>query len=112
MSEGRRLPARLEVTALMRRVAAEGGFATVIARGEPDSGTILLVMRGSSTNPTIWERMPQLDGTRQWALNRTQEPENKQEFEDYLTRRAAQDSDLWIVELDIPNPERFVGELG
>ena len=56
--------------------------------------------------------MPQLDGTRQWTLNRTQEPENKQEFEDYLTRRAAQDSDLWIVELDIPNPERFVGELG
>ena len=112
MSEGARLPARLEVTALIRQVAAEGGFGTVIARGEPDAGTILLVMRGSSTNPTLWERMPQLDGTRRWTLNRTQEPENKQEFEDYLTRRASQDGDVWIVELDIPNPERFVGELG
>ena len=96
----------------MRRVAAEGGFATVIARGEPDSGTILLVMRGSSTNPTLWERMPQLDGTRRWTPNRTQHPEKVEEFEDYLARRAAQDQDLWIVELDIPNPERFVGELG
>ena len=112
MSEGTRLPARLEVTALIRRVASEGGFATVIAKGEPDAGTILLVMRGSSTNPTLWERMPQLDGTRQWTLNRAQEPEKPHEFEDYLTRRAAQDSDLWIVELDIPNPERFIGELG
>ena len=112
MSEGTRLPARLEVTALMRRVVAEGGFATVIARGEPDSGTILLVMRGSSTNPTLWERMPQLDGTRRWTPNRTQHPEKVEEFEDYLARRAAQDQDLWIVELDIPNPERFVGELG
>ena len=112
MSEEARLPARLEVTALIRRVASEGGFATVIARGEPDAGTILLVMRGSGTNPTLWERMPQLDGSRMWTLNRTQEPDNKQEFEDYLTRRAVQDRDLWIVELDIPNPERFVGELG
>ena len=112
MSEQPRLPARLEVTALIRRVAADGGFATVIARGEPDAGTILLVMRGSSTNPSLWERMPQLDGTRQWTLNRTQEIEKPQEFEDYLSRRAAQDRDLWIVELDIPNPERFVGELG
>jgi hypothetical protein len=60
----------------------------------------------------VFERMPQVDGTREWALSRTQDTENVEEFETYLARRKAQDRDLWIVELDIPNPERFVLESG
>ena len=107
-----RLPAHLEVGSLLRRVAAAGGFATVIARGEPDSGTILLITRDPRTNPTLWERMPQLDGSRSWTVNRIQDTENMTDFDDYLTRRQAQDRDLWIVELDIPNPERFIGDSG
>ena len=110
MSEPVRLPAHLEVAGLMRRVAAEGGFATVIAKGERDAGTILLVLRDSRTNTRLFEKMPHPDGTRPWTLNRVQDDANKQEFEDYLTRRAGQDSDLWIVELDVPNPERFIGD--
>ena len=110
MSEEARLPAHLEVSGLMRRVAAEGGFATIIAKGERDAGTILLVLRDSRTNPRLFERMPHADGTRRWALNRVQDTENKQEFDDYLARRARQDSDAWIVELDVSNPERFIGD--
>ena len=110
MSEEARLPAHLEVAGLMRRVAAEGGFATVIARGERDAGTILLVLRDSRTNPRLFEKMPHADGTRPWTLNRVQDDDNKQEFDDYLTRRVRQDSDAWIVELDVPNPERFIGD--
>lgn len=105
-----RLPAKLEVAGLIRRVAANGGFAAVIARGEPDSGTILLILRDPRTNPRLFERMPQPDGSRPWTLNRTQDPDNTQDFDDYLGRRKAQDRDLWIVELDSPNPERFIGD--
>ena len=110
MSETVRLPAHLEVSGLIRRVAADGGFAAVIARGERDAGTILLVLRDARTNPRLFERMPQPDGTRAWTLNRIQDHDKKQEFEDYLSRRTNQDSDLWIVELDVPNPERFIGD--
>jgi hypothetical protein len=110
VSEEARLPAHLEVAGLMRRVAAEGGFATVIAKGERDAGTILLVLRDPRTNPCLFERMPHPDGTRPWTLNRVQDADNKQEFEEYLTRRARQDRDVWIVELDVPNPERFIGD--
>ena len=35
-----RLPARVEVTGLIRAVEAAGGFATVIAAGERDAGCI------------------------------------------------------------------------
>lgn len=110
MSEAARLPAHLEVAGLLRRVAAAGGFAAVLAKGERDAGTILLVTRDSRTNPRVFERIPHPDGSRPWTLNRSQNPENKQEFEDYLARRQAQDRDLWILELDIPNPERFIGD--
>jgi len=112
LSDTPRLPAHLEVAGFLRRVVADGGFATVIAKGEPDSGTILLVLRDPRTNTSIFERMPQPDGTRQWTINRTQDTDKKQEFEDYLARRKAQDRDLWIIELDTPNPERFIGDSG
>ena len=106
-----RLPAHLEAAGLIRRIQAEGGFATVIQKGEREAGTILLVLCENDTNARIYERMPQLDGRREWQQARVQDDENKQEFRDYLMRRGAQDRDLWIIELDIAQAERFIGKL-
>ena len=52
--------------------------------------------------------MPQPDGNRAWVLSRQQDTENPYEFWDYCKRRGEQDRDLWIVELDIPDAERFI----
>ena len=104
-----RLPAHLEAAALIRRTQAEGGFATVLQKGEREAGTILLVVCENDTKARAYERMPDLDGVRKWACSRVQDPENKTEFSDYLTRRGAQDRDLWIIELDIAQGERLIG---
>jgi hypothetical protein len=104
-----RLPAALEVSALIRQVSAAGGFATVLAKGEPDSGSILVVLLERGDNSRVYERMPQADGSRIWSLSRQQDPNNPTGVSEYLDRRRAQDSDLWIVELDIPQGERFIG---
>jgi hypothetical protein len=104
-----RLPAHLEIAGLIRAVDANGGFATVIAKGERDAGTILVICCENGTNARLYERMPQLDGSRKWALSKTQDPENQSDFSDYCDRRKRQDADLWIVELDIENGERFIG---
>lgn len=112
MSEAARLPAQLEVSGLIRRVAAAGGFAAVLRKGEPDAGTILIVWRENGVNPTAYERLPQPDGRRTWTATRIQDTENPSEFEDYLARRGERDPDLWLIELDVPNPERFIGTLG
>ena len=103
-----RLPAHLEVTGLIRAVESAGGFATVIAKGERDAGTLLVVCCGQGRPCAAYERMPQPDGARAWALARTQDAENPQEFWDYCDRRKRQDGDLWIVELDVPEGERFI----
>lgn len=104
-----RVPAHLEVAGLIRAVESEGGFATVLEKGERDAGTILVICCENGTNARLYERMPQLDGSRKWALSRMQDTDNPSEFFEYCNRRKAQDSDVWIVELDAANSERFLG---
>ncbi len=110
-----RLPAHLEVSGLIRAVQAEGGFGTVIAKGERDAGTLLVICCENGTNSRLYERMPQLDGTRKWVLSKAHDTEKPYDFSEYCDRRKRQDSDLWIVELDIADAERFIqlsGTLG
>lgn len=104
-----RLPAHIEVSGLIRAVQGEGGFGMVIAKGERDAGTLLVICCENGTNARLYERMPQLDGTRKWVLSKQQDPENPWDFTEYCDRRKRQDSDTWIVELDIANGERFIG---
>lgn len=103
-----RLPAHLEVNGLIRAVDAAGGFGTVISKGERTAGTLMVVCCDRATPARAYERMPQLDGSRKWVLSKTQDLENPHEFTDWCTRRGQQDDDLWIVELDIVNAERFI----
>jgi hypothetical protein len=104
-----RLPAQIEVTALIRQTESQGGFATVLQKGERDTGTILVVLCENGTSARAYERMPALDGTRQWHCSKHEDIENKHEFGQYLTRRGAQDRDMWIIELDIAQGERLIG---
>ena len=104
-----RLPAHLEVTSLIRQVQAAGGFATVIQKGERDAGTILVILSDKGTDLRAFERMPQPDGNRCWALSKIQDTENPEEIVEFIARRAMQDRDLWIIELDIVDGERFIG---
>lgn len=111
MSEPR-LPTHLEVSGLIRAVQAAGGFATVIEKGERDAGTLLVVCCAATRAAAAYERMPEADGSRGWRLTRQQNPENPQEFWNYCQRRHVQDPDLWVLELDIPEAERFIDSSG
>lgn len=104
-----RLPAHLEVAGLLRAVESAGGFAAVLRKGEREGGTILVVLLEKGENARVFERMPSLDGPRVWTSARVQTSEDSREIGEYLARRGIQDPDLWIVELDIPNGERFIG---
>ncbi len=104
-----RIPVHLEVSGLIRAVQAAGGFATVLAKGEPDAGTLMIICCENGTKLRAYERMPQLDGTRVWTLSKKQNIDNSKEFIAFLDRRRRQDGDLWILELDVANPERFIG---
>lgn len=108
MSDEARLPARLEVSGLVRQVQAAGGFAAVLRKGEADGGTIVLVLTENGANARVFERMPDPSGHRKWQQSKAENADNKAELTEYLNRRGAQDPDLWIVELDVANAERFI----
>ena len=103
-----RLPAHIEVAGLIRAVEAEGGFAMVMAKGERDAGTLLVICCENGTNARAYERMPRADGTRAWDLVKTQDADNPSEFTEYWKRRRDQDSDLWILELDSSGAEHLL----
>jgi hypothetical protein len=108
-----RLPAGLEAKAWIRATEAAGGFAMVLHKGDAQAGTIALVtLEGSPGAEAIcqlWERLPQADGRRPWIATRTQDPESKQDFNDYIGRRTANDPDLWVLELTIADAKQFIG---
>lgn len=106
-----RLPAHLEVAAILRLAESLGGFATLLAKGERDAGTVLVVTIFRDSPARLYERMPQLDGNRPFVLCKLQDLENKGDFFDYLDRRKRQDADLWLIEADIAEPERFIASL-
>ena len=107
-----RLPAHLEASAIIRLAESLGGFGTVLAKGERDAGTILLVTLCRGKDGVLFERMPQLDGSRTFVISKREDLENPQEFSEYLARRRRQDQDMWLIEVDVVDPERFIARLG
>ena len=104
-----RLPAHLEVSGLVRRAQAGGGFAAVLHKGEREAGTILVSLTDRGAPARLFERLPFADGSRLWSLAREEDPQDRQAFADYLARRVRQDPDVWVVELDIAHGERLIG---
>ncbi len=108
MTEPARLPASLEVSALLRRTAAAGGFGMILHKGEPDAGTILVVAVDRQGLGTLYERMPDAAGHRRWLAVRRQDADSRNAFDDYCARRPLHDPDVWIVELTIADVERSI----
>ena len=106
-----RLPAHLEIASLIRLAESNGGGAMVLAKGERDAGTVLIVTMHRGEDARLFERMPQMDGNRPFVSTRSQDNEKPQEFPEYLARRRKQDPDIWILEVDIADPERFIALL-
>lgn len=92
-------------------VEAGGGFATLVARGERDAGTILLLTLERDETATLYERMPQLDGTRPYIAAKRENSEKPTEMDEYIARRRSQDPDIWVIEANVADAERFIATL-
>ena len=105
-----RLTSRLTIDALFRRVRAAGGFATVLARGDETAGAILLLCSDRGTVTSVLERTIDLDGHYRWTPCGPQDVESPATRDGYIQRRRQSDPDLWLIELDIADAERFAAE--
>lgn len=106
-----RLSAHVEVGSIVRRVAGAGDFATIVRKGDPERGAILLLISSRGRHVASLERRLSLeDGAYLWQATGPADSASSAEIADFLAKRARFDADFWAVELDIADPERFIAE--
>ena len=105
-----RLPAGLEASSLVRRAEVEGGFGMIIARGDPDRGVLVLLIAHRGAHVACLERSFGVSGTYAWQRVGPEAGADDTSVNDWGTKRRRFDPDLWLIELDVPQPERFIAE--
>ncbi len=100
-----RLPSGILVGALLRRVNDSGGFAAVLAKGDAQAGAILLVLCDRDGRERLVERGIGADG-RVALIDSTP----ADDLTGYWRRRRSRDPDLWVIELNGAQAERFAAE--
>jgi hypothetical protein len=106
-----RLTSQFRVSALQKLTEADGGFATLLRKGDPTSGAILLVGQIKGRDPVLFERFPALDGTLSWRPITLPLGLVDAEITKYWKSRTSRDPDLWVLELDVASKERLDGLL-
>lgn len=104
-----RLPSGLAASALIRRVHDAGGFAAVRARGDGQAGALLLLAVARDGGTRIYERGLGPAGELA-VMDSTPSHASSEAVESYWRKRRARDPDLWVIELDVPDAERFAAE--
>jgi hypothetical protein len=105
-----RVTSAVMVSALVRRVNQEGGSAMILAKGDATSGGILLLTLEKGANPRFFERSVGPDGEPALLPSGPSLIEDDNATTHYWRRRRERDSDLWVIELDIAQAERFAAE--
>ncbi len=105
-----RLPARLEASSLIRRAEVEGGNGVIVARGDPDRGTLLLAILQRGQHVAFLERQIDPAGNYAWQKVGPEAGAGESETAKWAQSRRRFDTDSWQIELDVPSAERFIAE--
>jgi hypothetical protein len=105
-----RLATHVHVGAFIRLANASGDFATVLKKGDPTSGAMLLICQVRGQNPKIYERFPTIKGAARWqSIHDGEMPAGQ--ITELIEKRVHHDPDLWVIELDTADHERLNGLL-
>lgn len=101
-----RLTSEIWVSALVRRIFADGGFAAVERRGAREAGAVFVRLRHRDGTQSLAAPAPQVlipetsaPGERWFELRMAGEP--AETVEALLEREIRFDGDLWVVEIEI-----------
>ncbi len=107
-----RLATSVWVGALIRRVMAQGDFATVLKRGEPTAGAVLVIHRHRDTGrQSVYGRVTGASGESTWESLAEDSAIDDQRVADYIARQRRFDPDIWMIELDIVPVQRLIDVL-
>lgn len=101
----------LTLTAQLRMIAARGDFYTVVHRGDPDSGLIILKWRMRQTLSLYTQERDFDDGVLKWrrvpdhapgasGMTGSDDSLDESAIDAYITRATTRDPDVWVVEIE------------
>ncbi len=93
--------------ALIRRAEGHGAFATVIHRGDPDAGAVLILVRTLDGLAVLYRSMRNMDGLRIWH---PKGPEAENELDVAIRKALVSDPDLWVIEIEDKQGRHFLTE--
>lgn len=102
-------PTALRVNAFARAVEAAGGTAMVLARGDRESGIVLLLAIDRDGTARLLERERDLNG-RSRIVRRKPDLVGEAALTDYWQGRRGNDPDLWVVEAIVATAEPLAAE--
>lgn len=107
-----RVTSDLFVSALLRRVFADGGYAAVLRKGAEAAGAIFIRVPQRNGLETLFAPAPQSMNEPAGDTGRSFERRlmlvEPQEIEALLAREMRFDSDCWIVEIETEAAERYL----
>jgi hypothetical protein len=97
-----RLKSGIFVSMALRHGNATGRYGAVLRRGDPDAGSILVVLRGRDGVSVLAQtRTP--DGRPAWTRATGSAPVEQEAADAYLARQQNFDPDLWVLEFESPD---------
>ncbi|MBO6719137.1 MAG: DUF1491 family protein [Rhizobiaceae bacterium] len=100
-----RVTSEFWVSALIRRIQKDGGFAAVIRRGATEAGAIFLVQRTRLGDLLLYGPAPQADYDEARPMERRfallVRSHSQSDIDVRLEREMRFDPDVWIVELEV-----------
>lgn len=105
-----RLKSRFLVDLLIRRTESAGGFATILAKGDENSGVILIQCSDRGRAGPLLERRFSVQGQHIWEAVGPDSSIDDETRDNYHDRRRRADPDLWLIELDIADAPQLVAE--
>jgi hypothetical protein len=90
----------LWVTAQVRLCDRAFVPATVVRRGDPDVGTVLIKLNRFEDGVTVYAQASTLDGEPAWSRGSGPKPVTEAEADAYIARQVERDPDVWVIEIE------------
>lgn len=97
-----RVKSELWCQAAIRLGNASGRYGAVLHRGDPDSGGVLVVLRGRG-GLVVLSQTRDSAGDPAWLRGTGPAPVNDPAADAYVARQRGFDPDLWVLEFECPD---------
>ena len=74
--------------------------ATVVRRGDPDVGTVLIKLNRFEEGVTVFAQASTLDGEPAWSRGSGPQPVTEPVADAYIKRQVERDPDVWVIEIE------------